>query len=307
MKMVIYFVECETQRIREKCSMTISGKGENIWDTFSHTTGTIIDQSSGDVACDSYRKYQVDVQLIRNLGVRILQAIVTVHLDFFVSLQADFYRFSISWSRVLPTGSISGGINEAGIQYYNNVINELLANGIEPFVTIYHWDLPQPLEDVGGWLNDTIVDEFEAYADLLYSRFGDRVKKWITLNEPWVVCVMGYGDGVYAPGIRQAATAPYICSHNSIKAHAKAYRLYESKYKNDQEGVCGITLDSGFYEPNDPNNVTHVEAAERAQQFRVCSHSCLVKNSSLSKRTIFFSMDGTDSPSSKVKEIIRKS
>lgn len=174
---------------------------------------------------------------------------------------------------MLPKGTILGGVNEAGIDYYNNLINELLNYNIEPFVTIYHWDLPQDLENVGGWLNDTIVDEFEAYAGLLYTRFGDRVKKWITLNEPWVVCVMGYGDGVYAPGITEAATAPYICSHNSIKAHAKAYRLYEREFKASQGGVVGITLDSGYYEPKDPANETHVEAAERAQQFRVCTHA----------------------------------
>lgn len=140
-------------------------------------------------------------------------------------------------------------------------------------ITMYHWDLPQGLQDLyGGWLNPTIVDDFESYADLLYRTFGDRVKKWITINEPWVVCVMGYGDAVNAPGVREPATGPYQCGHNIIKAHARAYRLYERTYKATQQGSIGITIDSGWCEPRDRNNPSHVETAERCQQFRVNIH-----------------------------------
>jgi len=226
------------------------GKGQNIWDTFTHTEPSpIFDGTSGDIACDSYNKYEEDVQLIKTLG-------------------ADYYRFSVSWARVLPTGKIDGGVNEAGVAYYNKLINNLIANNIEPFITMYHWDLPQALQDEGGWLNETVVTAFEGYADLLYARFGDRVKRWITINEPWVVCVMGFSYGVDAPGIREPATAPYRCSHNIIKSHAKAYRLYEKTYKAIHNGTVGITLDSGWFEPRDPNNASDVEAAQRAQLFR---------------------------------------
>ncbi|KAJ6644638.1 Furostanol glycoside 26-O-beta-glucosidase, partial [Pseudolycoriella hygida] len=252
------------------------GKGENIWDRFTHSlTYPIADNSTGDVACDSYHKYQVDVQLIKNMG-------------------ADYYRFSVSWSRVLPTGTISGGINEKGIEYYSNLINDLIANDIEPMITIskqteethpkftlgksrqltwtewteYHWDLPQALQDVGGWQNEAIVTEFEAYADLLYRRFGDRVKRWITFNEAYVVCALGHSYGVHAPGIKEPATAPYKCAHNILKCHAKAYRLYESTFKTNQKGFVGITIDSGWYEPLDKNNPLDVAAVERTLRFK---------------------------------------
>lgn len=142
---------------------------------------------------------------------------------------------------------------------------------------MYHWDLPQDLQDVNGWQNDTIIDEFEAYANLLYSNFGDRVKRWITFNEPWVTCVLGHGNGEHAPGIVQPATAPYLCAHNILRSHARAYRLYESTYNATQIGAVGITLDSAYYEARDPSNEEDVAAAERAVMFKVkyTAHSFL--------------------------------
>lgn len=175
----------------------------------------------------------------------------------------------MSWSRVLPNGTISGGINEAGIEYYNNLINELIVNDIEPMITMYHWDLPQAFQDVNGWQNETIVDEFEAYANLLYDKFGDRVKKWITFNEAYVVCVLGHSYGAHAPGVKQPATAPYKCAHNVLKSHGRAYRLYERNYKASQKGLVGITIDSGWYEPLDPTNPLDVAATERTLHFKV--------------------------------------
>ncbi|KAG4070575.1 hypothetical protein HA402_011962 [Bradysia odoriphaga] len=228
----------------------VDGKGENIWDTFTHRdVSPIFDGSDGDIACDSYNRYQVDVQLLKNMGV-------------------DFYRFSVSWSRVLSTGRLSGGVNAAGINYYNNLIDDLIAIGIEPMMTIYHWDLPQALQDDNGWQNETIVNAYEEYANLLFSNFGDRIKKWITFNEPWVTCEMGHGSGDHAPGIKQPATAPYLCAHNVLRSHGRVYRLYERTYKAAQNGLVGITLDSAYYTPKNADNEEDVKAAERAVTFK---------------------------------------
>lgn len=153
----------------------------------------------------------------------------------------------MSWTRIIPTGRIADGVNEAGINYYNKIIDELIAYNIEPMITMYHWDLPQILQDANGWLNETVVPEFEAYANVLYERFGDRVQRWITFNEPWVTCIQGYSDGSHAPGVKEPATGAYMCAHNILKSHARAYRLYEDTYRSRQVGTVGITLDSGWY------------------------------------------------------------
>lgn len=138
---------------------------------------------------------------------------------------------------------------------------------------MYHWDLPQELQNVNGWQNETIVNEFENYANLLYSNFGDRVKRWITFNEPWVTCVLGHGNGEHAPGISAPATAPYLCAHNILKSHALAYRLYGRTYRAVQNGTVGITLDSAHYAPKDSSNDEDVKAAERAVLFKVIRYS----------------------------------
>lgn len=177
----------------------------------------IADGSNGDVACDSYHKSIEDVQLLKGLGV-------------------NFYRFSISWSRILPTG-YPNQINPDGIRYYNELIDELLANGITPFVTMYHWDLPQPLEDNGGFLNEALVDVFEGYANVLYENFGDRVKDWITFNEPIQICAAGYSGVDKAPALNMQGVGGYICAHTLLKAHAKAYRLYDEQYRATQGGL----------------------------------------------------------------------
>ena len=166
------------------------GRGPSIWDTFAHQPNIMDKNATGDVACDSYHKYEEDVKLLRNLGVGYQLSFVTPHsaevpplksvlkvtqckLDY--SLQVSHYRFSISWSRVLPDGTTSF-VNELGVRYYNNLINELLRNNIQPMVTLYHWDLPQALEDKGGWLNETMVDYFRDYAEFCFQKFGDRVR-----------------------------------------------------------------------------------------------------------------------------------
>ncbi|GAB5575627.1 lactase-like protein isoform X2 [Prionailurus iriomotensis] len=224
------------------------GKGLSIWDTFSHTPLKVGNDDTGDVACDSYHKIAEDVVALQNLAV-------------------SHYRFSISWSRILPDGTTKY-INEAGLNYYVRLIDALLAANIKPQVTIYHWDLPQALQDVGGWENDTIVQRFKEYADVLFRRLGDRVKFWITLNEPFVIANQGYGYGTSAPGISfRPGTAPYVVGHNLIKAHAEAWHLYNDVYRASQGGVISITINSDWAEPRDPSNQEDVEAARRYVQF----------------------------------------
>ncbi|XP_020865148.2 lactase/phlorizin hydrolase [Phascolarctos cinereus] len=226
------------------------GKGLSIWDTFSHTPLRIENSDSGDIACDSYNKIQEDVAALQNLGV-------------------SHYRFSVSWSRVLPDGTIRQ-INEKGLNYYERLIDALLAVNIKPQVTIYHWDLPQELQNVGGWENDTIIQRFKEYADVLFSRLGDKVKFWITINEPFSIAYGGHVYGVSAPGISfRPGTAPYIVGHNLIKAHAEAWHLYNDVYRAKQGGLISLTLSGDWAEPRNPSKQEDVEAARRHVEFMV--------------------------------------
>ena len=159
-------------------------------------------------------------QLLKNMGV-------------------NSYRFSIAWTRILPNGI--GDVNQLGIDYYNNLINELIANNITPAVTLYHWDLPQALQEQGGWLNPEIAYWFENYARIVFKEFGDRVKLWITLNEPWVVSINGHSTGEMAPGMRGPGILEYKVAHNLIRSHAKAYRVYQNEFYESQLGKYGST------------------------------------------------------------------
>lgn len=176
----------------------------------------------------------------------------------------DFYRFSISWPRVLPNGDITN-VNEKGIEYYNKLIDKLLESNIEPMITMFHWDLPQKLEIFGGFTNPIIIDYFEAYAKLLFERFGDRVKLWITFNEPNVFCSRGYGDDRHAPAMNFTGIGDYLCGHNILKSHAIVYHLYQKSFRSQFNGKVGIALNSLFYysDTNDTN------AVERGLQFWV--------------------------------------
>ena len=224
------------------------GKGVNIWDVFTHAEPSpILDASTGDVACDSYHKYKDDVNLMKEMGL-------------------NSYRFSISWTRILPNGI--GAKNQEGIDYYNALIDELIEAEIEPAVTLYHWDLPQSLEDQGGWLNETIADWFEEYSRICFEEFGDRVKVWITLNEPWVTAVLGYGLGSHAPGVLGIGTLTYMAAHNEIIAHARAVKAYKKDFA-DQNGKIGITLSIRWMEPENPLDPTHLEASETAMMFEM--------------------------------------
>ncbi|GLT27569.1 hypothetical protein SLA2020_025560 [Shorea laevis] len=235
------------------------GRGATIWDTFSHTSGKITDGSNADVAEDQYHRYPEDIQLMKDMGM-------------------DAYRFSIAWSRIFPNGTRA--INQAGVDHYNNLINGLLANGIEPYVTLYHWDLPQALEDkYTGWLDPQIVNDFAVYAETCFQKFGDRVKHWITFNEPHTIAIQGYDVGLQAPGrctillhlfckAGNSTTEPYIVAHNILRSHATVVDIYRNKYKAKQQGSIGISLDVIWYEPEN-NSTVDIEAAQRAQDFQL--------------------------------------
>jgi beta-glucosidase len=182
------------------------GAGESIWHRFTHTPGAIADGSTGDVACDHYRRFAEDISLMRELGI-------------------GAYRFSISWSRVLPEGA--GRVNQPGVDFYNRLVDGLLANGIQPFPTLYHWDLPAALEDRGGWASSQMPNWFAEYASVMYRALGDRVHMWSTINEPWVVMDQGYVMGSHAPGRRDLAEAAVV-SKNLLKAHAAAVQVGRS-------------------------------------------------------------------------------
>ena len=194
------------------------GRGESIWDRFTATPGKIVGGDTGVVACDSYHRYREDVRLMRDLGL-------------------NAYRFSIAWPRVLPEGR--GRVNTLGLDFYDRLVDELLDNEIEPFVTLYHWDLPQPLEDRGGWPVRETVDAWEEYTEVVAARLGDRVHHWITLNEPWVASWLGYGTGQDAPGRTSEADA-VAAGHHLLLAHGRAVEVL----RRDVRGAeVGITID----------------------------------------------------------------
>jgi beta-glucosidase len=219
------------------------GRGECIWTRFSHTPGKVRNGDTGDVACDHYHRYTQDIGLMRELGL-------------------DVYRFSISWPRVLPTGY--GAVNPAGLDFYSRLIDSLLEAHITPYVTLYHWDLPQALQDDGdGWENPTSIQRFADYAALMGETFGDRVKHWTTLNEPWVVSFMGNYTGEMAPGKTNLAAA-YRVAHNIMRAHGAAVpRLRETV----ADAVVGITLDYAHSHPASDSDADK-DAARRFDGFK---------------------------------------
>lgn len=227
------------------------GRGMTIWDTYCYKGGHVLNNASGDVACDHYHLYEDDVQLMRDLN-----------------LQA--YRFSIAWSRILPDGT-GGEVNKKGIDFYNRLIDTLLDSNIEPWITLFHWDLPQALEDdFGGWLDSSgaVVEAFGAYARICFEEFGGRVKYWITLNEPWTVAVHGYNDGIKAPGRSHNGTyETYIVAHNQLLAHARAATIYKDQFAPQQHGIIGMSNSADFRYPLTDSQEDQ-DAAERAMLFQ---------------------------------------
>ena len=192
------------------------GKGESIWDRFSHTPGKIDNGDRGDVACDHYHRWQEDIGLMKTMGLRA-------------------YRFSISWPRVLPEGS--GRVNQVGLDFYSRLVDSLLKAGIEPYVTLYHWDLPQTLQDQSGWPARMIVNAFTEYADLVSRSLGDRVKNWITLNEPHVSAFVGYFEGHHAPGHTNLQEA-IAASHHLMLSHGRAVPLIRTNSLGAKVGIA---------------------------------------------------------------------
>ncbi|MDH7451615.1 GH1 family beta-glucosidase [Luteimonas composti] len=208
------------------------GAGPSIWTRFAHTPGMTLNGDTGDVACDHYHRWKEDVGLMRELG-----------------LQA--YRFSVSWSRILPEGT--GRVNQKGLDFYSRLVDELLANGIEPLLTLYHWDMPAALDDRGGWLNRDCADWFAEYGRVLYRALDGRVRKWVTLNEPWVVTDGGYLHGALAPGHRSRFEAP-IAAHNLMRAHGAAVQAYRAEGAHEIGLVVNI-------EPKYPAGDSEADAA----------------------------------------------
>jgi beta-glucosidase len=203
------------------------GAGESIWHRFAHMPGKIFDGHHGDIACDHYRRFVDDVRMMRELGIRA-------------------YRFSISWSRVLPNGT--GKSNEAGLDFYNRLVDTLVENEIQPNATLYHWDLPQAIENRGGWASADSANWFADYAALMYRELDDRVPLWATINEPWVVVNEGYVEGRHAPGRRDWSEAAVV-SKNLLKAHAAAVKAYRAIGKHS----IGLVVNLVPIEPTSDN------------------------------------------------------
>jgi beta-glucosidase len=204
------------------------GRGESIWDRFASTPTNIKDGSNGDVACDHYHRWRQDIALMRDLRL-------------------GAYRFSIAWPRIVPAGT--GAVSQRGLDFYSRLVDGLLDAGIVPFVTLYHWDLPQPLQDAGGWCNRATADAFARYTEVVVRRLGDRVKHWITHNEPWCAGLVGHQKGLHAPGLRDWRAA-LVASHHLLLSHGLATPLV----RRDCPGAeVGITLNLSPYHPASPS------------------------------------------------------
>jgi beta-glucosidase len=217
------------------------GRGVSIWDTFCDTPGKVLNGDTGEVACDHYHRWEQDLDLMKELGV-------------------DAYRFSVAWPRIIPDGT--GAVNEKGLDFYDRLVDGMLERGIRPYCTLYHWDLPQTLEDQGGWTNRAVVDAFVNYADVLTKRLGDRVEAYATLNEPWCSAMLGYFIGEHAPGHRDLRMG-LQAAHHLLLAHGAALPVMRA---NAPKGAHGIVLNLN---PAYPFNDTDEDrlAAERFDGF----------------------------------------
>ncbi|KAM0855166.1 hypothetical protein ACQ4PT_049960 [Festuca glaucescens] len=234
-------------------------KGLSNWDVYTHKQGTIEDGSNGDIAADHYHRYMEDIELMHSLGV-------------------NSYRFSIAWTRILPRGRF-GDINPDGVAFYNQIIDALLQKGIQPFVTIFHYDIPHELEErYGGWLSLAIQKDFGYFAEVCFKMFGDRVKFWVTMNQPNLLAKFAYMDGWFPPSrcskpfgncaFGNSSTEPYIAAHNMILSHANAVSIYRNNYQKKQGGYIGISVGARWYEPL-RNTTIDLLAVERAISFNV--------------------------------------
>ena len=216
------------------------GRSESIWDRFASVPGNIENGDTGDVACDQYHRYEEDVRIMKELGIKA-------------------YRFSIAWPRVIPTGT--GKVNKEGLDYYVRLVDALLEAGIEPMVTMYHWDLPQVLQDRGGWANPESADWFAEYAKVLYEALGSKVHYWMTFNESFCTTFLGYYEGRMAPGFRDFSTA-VLCSHNLHRAHGKAVTLFRKMVPSGEIGVALKLMGRRPYDPSDEKDVRVAKIAD---------------------------------------------
>jgi beta-glucosidase len=214
------------------------GAGASIWHHFSHSPGRTLGGATGDVACDHYRRYLEDVEIMGELGITA-------------------YRFSLAWGRIFPTGR--GAVNQAGLDFYSRLIDALLAREIVPCVTLYHWDLPAALNELGGWLNPEIVHWFAEYARVVVRTFGDRVPMWATINEPWVIAEAGYLHGVHAPGHQSPFETPMV-SHHLLCAHGAAVQAYRS----EASGKIGlvVNLEPKYPASDSPEDLAATQRAD---------------------------------------------
>ena len=208
------------------------GRGESVWDRFCATPGKVRNGDSGAVACDFYHRYSDDIALMRELGL-------------------DAFRFSIAWPRILPNGR--GAVNEKGLDFYDRLVDELLANGIAPYATLFHWDTPQVLEDEGGWPARSIVDAFEEYVEAVSGRLGDRVGHWITHNEPWVVSWVGHGWGHHAPG-RESDSDALATAHHLLLSHGRAVEILRRNSPKSEVGIT-LNLDNPYAASESPDDI----------------------------------------------------
>ncbi|MCW5934678.1 MAG: beta-glucosidase [Fimbriimonadia bacterium] len=217
-------------------SPTADGAGASVWHRFAHTPGTIQRAETGDTACDHYRRWRDDVAMMKSLGF-------------------NAYRFSTAWGRVLPEGT--GTINEKGVDFYRQLVDALLENGIEPMITLFHWDLPAALQDRGGWANRESADWFTEYAEVMFRALGDRVKWWVTHNEPWVVMMLGHITGEHAPGIRDIGAASRA-GHHLLLGHAQAVQAFRAH--QPAHAQIGLVTNLGPQQPASDNPMDQMAA-----------------------------------------------
>lgn len=198
----------------------LDGRGESIWDRFSHTPGYVENNQNGDVACDQYHRFKDDIALMSAMNI-------------------PAYRFSVSWPRIYPAGK--GDVNQPGLDYYDKLVDALLEKNIEPWLTLYHWDLPQKLQDLGGWPNRDVADYFAEYTKTMVELLGDRVRYWMTFNEPWVTAFLGHKHGIFAPGVKNVKQA-YQTAYHLMLAHGKAYGVIKSKQPDVKVGYTHIYM-----------------------------------------------------------------
>ncbi|SER49262.1 broad-specificity cellobiase [Gracilibacillus ureilyticus] len=213
------------------------GRGVSIWDTFSKTPGNVVNGDNGDIACDSYHRFEEDIELMKELGI-------------------DVYRFSIAWPRIFPNGT--GEINQKGLDYYHRLVDKLIESDIEPMCTLYHWDLPQALQDKGGWNNRETIDAFVQYAEVIFKEFSGKINKWLTLNEPWCISFLSNYIGVHAPGNKNLQLAAQI-SHHLLVTHGLTVKKFR---ETGIDGQIGFAPNTTWLEPYS-NRQEDIDACNR--------------------------------------------